>query len=213
MTKRLRFAPLVLIATACAPTLRPLPPMMPLPEQPAESPSPPEPAPSLVAAAGPERWRDKDMEALRARGLLVPVDGVDPSKISDTFSAARDGARVHNAVDIMAKKGTPVLSADDGTIIRVGTNGLGGNVIWAVDSDQRFVLYYAHLDRFRPGLREGQQVQRGEVIGYVGTTGNAPKDAPHLHFQLMRLLDYKRYSEGPPVNPLPFFSRLSGSLH
>ena len=187
--------------------------MAPLPEQPAESHTAPEPAPAVVAAAEAERWRDKDMDALRSRGLQVPVDGVDPSRIQDTFLSARDGKRVHNAVDIMAKKGTPVLSADDGTIIRIGTNGLGGNVIWAVDSNQRFVLYYAHLDRFRPGLREGQPVQRGEVIGYVGTTGNAPKDAPHLHFQLMRLLDNKRYSEGPAVNPLPLFFRLSGSLY
>lgn len=151
------------------------------------------------------RWRDRDMESLRSRGLGVPVDGIQPGQIADSFTAARDGARVHNAVDIMARKGTPVLAADDGTVLKVGTNTLGGNVIWAFDPTHRWVYYYAHLDHFRPGLREGQQIARGDVIGYVGTTGNAPKDAPHLHFQLLRLIDGKHYSEGAPVNPLPLF--------
>ncbi len=159
---------------------------------------PEEPEPSM-------RWRDRDMEALRSRGLAIPVDGVLPGQISDTFFAARDGARVHNAVDIMARKGTPVLSADDGTVLKVGTNNLGGNVIWAFDPSHRWVYYYAHLDRFRPGLREGQTLARGDVIGYVGTTGNAPKDAPHLHFQVLRMIDGRRYSDGSPINPIPFF--------
>lgn len=168
--------------------------------------------PSADAMTDPTpRWRDADMESLRSRGLVVPVDGVQPSQIADSFFAPRDGARVHNAVDIMAKKGTPVLSADDGTVLRIGQNTLGGNVIWALDPSQRWVYYYAHLDRFRPGIREGQALSRGDVIGYVGTTGNAPKDAPHLHFQLLRMVEGKRFSDGPPVNPLPLFMRTTVS--
>jgi murein DD-endopeptidase MepM/ murein hydrolase activator NlpD len=148
---------------------------------------------------------DRDLEELHYRGLLVPVVGIDVSKISNTFNDARDGQRKHNAVDILAKRGTPVLSVDDGTILKVGTNARGGNIVWAADANRRFVYYYAHLDRWADGLRDGMAVQRGDVLGYVGTTGNAPKDIPHLHFQLLRFTNDKRYYDGLPVNPLPFF--------
>jgi len=139
--------------------------------------------------------------------LLVPVRGIAASQIPDTYDAARDGSRVHNAQDILAKRGTPVLSADDGTIIHIGTNALGGNVIWTADPSRRFAFYYAHLDRYAKGLRDGQQISRGDVLGYVGTTGNAPKDTPHLHFQVVRIVSGKRYSDGPPLNPLPLFTQ------
>ncbi len=148
---------------------------------------------------------DRDVEELHYRGLLVPVAGIQPGQIADSFNDARDGQRKHNAVDILAKRGTPVVAADDGTILKVGTNALGGNTIWAVDANHRFAYYYAHLDRWASGLRDGQSIQRGDLLGYVGTTGNAPKDVPHLHFQLLRLTPDKRYSDGPPLNPLPFF--------
>jgi len=149
---------------------------------------------------------DADFSPLRERGLMVPVLGVSPWQIPDTFDARRDGGRRHDAQDILAPRGTPVLAADDGTILRIGTNALGGRVIWAADSERRFTFYYAHLDHYARDLREGQAVRRGDVIGYVGTTGNAPPDTPHLHFQVMRMLDEKRYSSGPPFNPLSFFT-------
>ena len=169
-------------------------------EPPAESPMPAEARrPSDLADI------DRDIEELHYRGLLVPVAGIDASRIPNTFNDARDGQRKHNAVDILAKRGTPVLSADDGTILKVGTNALGGNTVWAVDANRRFVYYYAHLDRWADGLRDGMALQRGDVLGYVGTTGNAPKDIPHLHFQLLRYTNDKRYYDGPPLNPLPFF--------
>jgi murein DD-endopeptidase MepM/ murein hydrolase activator NlpD len=132
------------------------------------------------------------------------VRGARLGRIEDSFDAPRDGGRFHDAVDILAARGTPVLSADDGTILRVGTNALGGKVVWAADSSGRFALYYAHLDRFARGLRDGRPVSRGQVIGYVGTTGNAPADVPHLHFQVVRLSDLKRYWDGAAVNPRPF---------
>ena len=190
----------MLLAAACAPALRPLPPLAPLPEPPAESPMPIE-----SRRASDVLDMDRDLEDLHYRGLLVPVAGIDVSKISNTFNDARDGQRKHNAVDILAKRGTPVLSVDDGTILKVGTNALGGNIVWAADANRRFVYYYAHLDRWADGLRDGMAVQRGDVLGYVGTTGNAPKDIPHLHFQLLRFTNDKRYYDGLPVNPLPFF--------
>ena len=174
--------------------------MAPFPEPPAESPLPPE-----MRAAFEMPHDDVDLELLRFRGLMVPVAGVDRSKIPDTFNDPRDGGRKHEAVDILAPRGTPVLAADDGVIVRVGTNQLGGNVIWQTDDDHHVAYYYAHLDRYARGLREGQQVRRGEVIGYVGTTGNAPANMPHLHFQAMRLFDSRRYNDGPPFNPISYF--------
>ncbi|HVT41101.1 MAG TPA: M23 family metallopeptidase [Gemmatimonadaceae bacterium] len=194
--------PLGLLAAACAPASRVAPRLAPLPEPPAESPL--FPAGELSAGAAPSKGVDFD--ALRARGMMVPVAGVSPSQLTDTYHAPRDGGRRHAALDILAPRGTAVLAADNGVIVRVGTNTLGGNVIWATDGERRFAYYYAHLDRYARGLREGQVVNRGEVIGYVGTTGNAPAGTPHLHFQVMRLLDARRFSDGLPFNPLPFFS-------
>lgn len=162
----------------------------------------PTPAAESVAVA-PER--DIALDALRERGLLVPVKGVLASQIPDTFDSPRDGERVHNAEDILAKRGTPVLAADDGTVLHVGTNTLGGNVVWTTDPSRQFAFYYAHLQRYAKGLRDGQQISRGDVIGYVGTSGNAPKNVPHLHFQLLRVVKGTRYSNGPPLDPLPFF--------
>jgi murein DD-endopeptidase MepM/ murein hydrolase activator NlpD len=149
---------------------------------------------------------DIALDALRERGLLVPVKGVRASQIPDSFDSPRDGERVHNAEDILARRGTPVLAADDGMVLRVGTNTLGGNIIWTTDPSGQFAFYYAHLQRHAKGLREGQQISRGDVIGYVGTSGNAPKSVPHLHFQLLRIVKGTRYSNGPPLDPLPFFT-------
>jgi murein DD-endopeptidase MepM/ murein hydrolase activator NlpD len=210
MIRRTLALPFLLVVVSCGPALQPLPPMAPLPQEPPESPGPvvaPAPAPSGDRIAAPV-VRDVALEALRERGLLVPVKGVSASQIPDTYDAPRDGARVHNAQDILAKRGTPVLAADDGSIIHVGKNALGGNVVWATDPSRRFAFYYAHLDRYAKGLHDGQQIARGDVLGYVGTTGNAPKDTPHLHFQVVRIVSGKRYSDGPPLNPLPLFIQM-----
>ncbi len=148
-----------------------------------------------------------DAEYLRARDLMVPVHGVSRRELRDTFSARRSGGRAHLALDIMAKKGTRVVSADDGTVVRVTENSLGGKVVYVADPHRRFVYYYAHLDKWVYPLEEGQFVKRGELLGSVGTTGNAPKDAPHLHFQLMRMTNIERYWDGIPVNPLPYLTK------
>jgi len=138
--------------------------------------------------------------------MMVPVAGVAPNGVQDIFGARR-GDRAHEAIDILASRGTPVLAAVDGVILRVATNGLGGNAIYATDPRRRFVYYYAHLDRYAGRPKAGDRIAQGTVIGYVGTTGNAPSDLPHLHFQLMRLIDGSRWWEGPPVNPFGYFVR------
>jgi murein DD-endopeptidase MepM/ murein hydrolase activator NlpD len=156
------------------------------------------------AASTRVRAGSSDEEALRARGLVIPVAGVPPERIPDTFNAARSGARVHRATDILAPRGTPVLSADEGRVLRVSRNRFGGLVVYATDPDGRFVYYYAHLDRHADGIAEGTKLAKGDVIGYVGTTGNAPKDTPHLHFQVMRRERDKGYWEGTPLDARPF---------
>ncbi|HEV7991730.1 MAG TPA: M23 family metallopeptidase [Gemmatimonadaceae bacterium] len=140
-----------------------------------------------------------------ARGLLVPVAGVAVSQLQDSFDEGRDGERVHRALDILAPRGTPVLAADDGRILRVRPNTLGGNTVYATDPQGRVVYYYAHLDAYQPGLTEGATIARGDTLGIVGTTGNAPKDTPHLHFQVMQMPSDGRYWDGTPINPYPLF--------
>lgn len=152
-----------------------------------------------------------DLTRLRDRVLAVPVEGKYPADVGATFDDGRSGGRRHNAADIMAPRGTLVLSADDGVIRRLSNNALGGITIYATDPDERFVYYYAHLDAYAADLRVDQRVRKGEVIGYVGSTGNAPASAPHLHFQIMRLLDRDRLWDGVPIDPKPFL-QLPGAL-
>lgn len=203
--RALHFLPALALATAaCGPAIRPLGPIAPvrapmpeLPEPPAESPPP----------AAPLALTDE--EYLERRALMVPVEGVRPEKVPDTYWQPRDGgARTHQAVDILAKRGTPVLSADSGTVLRLSKNTLGGITIYATDPARRFVFYYAHLDGYAPGLFEGKPVAQGEVLGYVGTTGNAPKNTPHLHFQVMRYVDARQWWNGPPFDPRPFLAQV-----
>lgn len=143
---------------------------------------------------------------LRSREMMVPVHGVRPNQLIDTYTARRSGGRTHNALDILVRRGTPVIAADAGTVRRISTNPLGGKTIYVVDNAQRFVHYYAHLDNYARGLRQGQQVRRGDLLGYVGTTGNAPANAPHLHYQLLRYRASRLWWTGDPVNPLPYLT-------
>ena len=142
---------------------------------------------------------------LAARPLVVPVAGIEPARLRDSFTAGRDaGARQHNAIDIMAPRGTPVVSADSGSILRLSRNALGGITIYATDPAERLVYYYAHLDRYHDGLTQGMTIAPGDTLGYVGSTGNASADAPHLHFQVMVMPAERRsYWNGVPINPFP----------
>ena len=139
------------------------------------------------------------------RGMTIPVAGKSLDQLLDTFDEGRSSGRIHRALDILAPRGTPVLAADSGRVLRMSVNALGGNTIYATDPLGRVVYYYAHLDAYQPGLAQGAAIARGDTLGFVGTTGNAPKDTPHLHFQVMRMPDDGRWWTGIPVNPRPLF--------
>lgn len=139
---------------------------------------------------------------------MVPVVGVEPSRVPDTFNAPRASGRIHAATDILAPRGTPVLAATQGQVLRIRQNPAGGIVAYLVDDDRRYVYYYAHLDHYADQLTEGLRVQQGFIIGYVGTSGNAPPDTPHLHFQVMRLREGQRdWWNGTPVDVRPFMRK------
>jgi len=140
-------------------------------------------------------------ELVELRRILdVPVQGLSREKLRDTYAEAR-GQRVHEALDIRAPRGTPVLSAADGKLMRLFNSKTGGLMVYASDPTDRFVLLYGHLDRYADGMRDGMPLKRGQVIGYVGTTGNAPIGTPHLHFGILRGRPSARWSRGTPVNP------------
>jgi peptidoglycan LD-endopeptidase LytH len=128
--------------------------------------------------------------------------------LHDTFYAARSGGRVHRAIDIMVPHGTPVLAASDGEIVRIGRNRLGGKIIYQLSDDKKLVFYYAHLDRYATGLRVGDSVRQGDVIGYVGNTGNAGPGNYHLHFSILIAgADPKKLWKGASINPYPMLRR------
>jgi peptidoglycan LD-endopeptidase LytH len=136
--------------------------------------------------------------------LLIPVQGVQANVLYDTYDEKRgSGARAHEALDIPAPRGTPVLSAIGGRVLKLFESKAGGHMVYAADSSERFILMYAHLDSYAPGLADGQPLARGQVIGTVGTTGNAPPNVPHLHFAIARSADVKQWWKGSPVNPYP----------
>jgi murein DD-endopeptidase MepM/ murein hydrolase activator NlpD len=139
--------------------------------------------------------------------LIIPVAGVRPDQLHDTFSESRSEGRVHDAIDIAALLGTPVLAATDGTIVKLFHSERGGTTIYQLSADNKFVYYYAHLDRYAEGLTEGQVAKQGETIAYVGDTGNAGAGNYHLHFSIALISDPKRYWEGVNINPYPLLKR------
>ncbi|HYQ23816.1 M23 family metallopeptidase [Stenotrophomonas sp.] len=138
-------------------------------------------------------------------GLLLPVQGIQASQLRDTFTDARSEGRVHDAIDIMADAGTPVLAVADGTVEKLFDSERGGLTIYQFEPSGRWCYYYAHLQRYADGLAEKQVIKRGEVIGYVGSTGNASADAPHLHFEVHVLGPEKQWWKGESINPYPLF--------
>jgi murein DD-endopeptidase MepM/ murein hydrolase activator NlpD len=143
-----------------------------------------------------------DIAALRAE-LAMPVAGVTASQLFDSFDEKRGSSRRHEAIDIPAPRGTPVLSAAPGRVMRLYSSKDGGLMIYAADATERFILMYAHLDSYARGLSDGATLERGQAIGYVGTTGNAPPNLPHLHFAIARTPNVARWWTGVPVNPYP----------
>jgi murein DD-endopeptidase MepM/ murein hydrolase activator NlpD len=163
----------------------------------ADLPLRPEPVPASVTA----------MPDLNAPGapsrLLVPVEGIRKSELTDTFDQPRGTQRHHEALDIMAPKGRRVLAAADGKVVKLFTSKPGGLTLYQFDPTDTYAYYYAHLDRYAEGIKEGTMLKRGDLVGYVGSTGNADPGAPHLHFALFALTPEKQWWKGTPVNPFP----------
>jgi murein DD-endopeptidase MepM/ murein hydrolase activator NlpD len=139
--------------------------------------------------------------------LIIPVIGVRPDQLRDTFTDARSEGRVHDAIDIAAPGGTPVVAAADGEIIKLFPSERGGTTIYQLSTDKKLVFYYAHLQRYADGLAPGKFVRQGEVIAYVGDTGNAGTGNFHLHFSISVVADPKRYWEGTNINPYPILHK------
>ena len=158
------------------------------------------PEPRVVPPPPRETPGPLDPELAR-RDLLVPVQGIRQDQLLNTFDDARSEGRVHEAIDIMAPRNTPVVAVEAGRIARLFTSDRGGLTIYQFDPTETYSYYYAHLERYAPGLEEGDQVARGQLLGYVGTSGNARPDNPHLHFAIFRLDEEKKWWEGSPINP------------
>jgi murein DD-endopeptidase MepM/ murein hydrolase activator NlpD len=146
----------------------------------------------------------EDAAELRQRRLEIPVPGVRGDQLTSHFQDPRNG-RTHEALDILAPRGTPIRAVEDGKVVRLFLSKAGGITIYQFDPSERYCYYYAHLERYADGLREGQMVRRGDIIGFVGTSGNAPKNTPHLHFAIFRLTPEKRWGEGTPIDPYEVF--------
>jgi murein DD-endopeptidase MepM/ murein hydrolase activator NlpD len=161
-----------------------------------------EPSPVAVPAPSPEPVVGAVPSAeLEDRDLELPVKGVHADQLTRTFADRRSGGRTHEAIDILAPMNTPVVAVQDGTIAKLFLSKAGGITIYQFDPEERYCFYYAHLDHYAEGLREGQKVRKGEVLGYVGVTGNAPKQTPHLHFAIFRLTEAKHWWEGTAIDP------------
>ena len=139
-------------------------------------------------------------------GLALPVVGIKPDQLVDTYDQARGAGRRHDAIDIMAPERAPVIAAADGTIEKRFNSARGGLTIYERSPDQKWTYYYAHLSAYAPGLREGQQVKRGQVIASVGHTGDASAAGPHLHFAINRMGPSDRWWNGTPINPYPLLA-------
>ena len=181
---------------AASPTTTASPSPTPLPT-PEASPTPGPPGQAQAPSGDPA-------SALASMRLLIPVEGIRPDQLQDTFKDSRSEGRVHDAIDIIAPRGTPVLAATDGRVVKLFNSVKGGITFYQLAAaDEHYVLYYAHLERYADGLAEGHVARRGETIGYVGDTGNATPGNTHLHFQIYRVEDPKRFWTGENINPYP----------
>lgn len=175
-----------------------------------DAPAPPTPATTPVPAdtsatpPAPDAGGSTPAPTSGAVGaLLLPVQGVGADQLQDTFTDARSEGRVHDAIDILAPNGTPVLAVADGTVEKLFDSVRGGLTVYQFEPSGRYCYYYAHLDRYADGLAEKKTIKRGEVIGYVGSTGNASPEAPHLHFEIHVLGPEKQWWKGESINPYP----------
>src|ERR1044071_2589080 len=171
-------------------TIEPTPAQSPMTE------STPQPQPTQTPQTSPA-------VPTNSTSLLIPVEGGRREQLRDTFQDSRSEGRVHDAIDIPAARGTPVLAATDGPIVKLFQSVPGGITIYQLGTDNHTIYYYAHLDRYSDNLKEGHFARRGEIIAYVGDTGNAGAGNYHLHFSIAIVSDPKRYWDGTNINPYP----------
>jgi murein DD-endopeptidase MepM/ murein hydrolase activator NlpD len=160
-------------------------------------------APVAAPSAPPSAVPPQTSPIAGTAGLLLPVQGVSRAQLQDTFTDARSQGRSHDAIDIMAPAGTPVLAVADGRVEKLFTSERGGLTLYQFEPSGRLAYYYAHLQRYADGLAQGQALRRGQVIGYVGSTGNASPQAPHLHFAIFVLGPERHWWQGQAINPYP----------
>jgi peptidoglycan LD-endopeptidase LytH len=168
---------------------------------------------SMIAVVALGSLLAADFVPIEDRTLGMPVQGMRFSDVRDTFNEARPGQRRHEATDIMAPRGTPVLAVEDGTIRKLFLSKPGGNTIYEFDPSEHYCYYYAHLDHYAADLKEGMKVKAGQVIGYVGTTGNAPPGSPHLHFGITMIGPDKNWWGGTAIDPYPILRASYERLH
>ena len=171
--------------------------------------------PPVIGRTGPRDTASVDATASElaslASQLIIPVRGITAHDLHDSYTEPRGGGtRSHQALDIPAPRNTPVLAAADGRILRKFSSKDGGKMIYSTDASEKFILMYAHLDHYADNLVDGMQVKQGDIIGYVGTTGNAPPDLPHLHFAIARASDIRDWWKGTPINPFPLLASHGG---
>lgn len=159
------------------------------------------PVPPTGVAAGRAAEPSSVAGGVSPGPMQVPVAGVTPAMLHDSYDELRGGTRRHEALDILAPRGTPVLSATGGRVLKLFSSRAGGLMVYAADSAEHFILMYGHLDAYAPGLAAGQPLRRGQALGIVGTTGDAPATVPHLHFAMARTTDVATWWKGTPVNP------------
>ena len=196
----------VTTSTPLAPLAEPakLPPSTAIDESPnavVEVPAPTSGRTGVIPASAPEAMD------LTARHLTIPVSGVPADKLVRSYHEARSGQREREAIDILAPRNTPVVAVEDGTVAKLFESKAGGLTVYQFDPGQQYSYYYAHLERYAEGLKEGDRIRRGQVLGYVGTSGNAPKNTPHLHFAVYRLTADKHWWEGTPIDPFDILRR------
>jgi murein DD-endopeptidase MepM/ murein hydrolase activator NlpD len=189
-----------------------LPPVAPA-EPAAALPAPPvavelQPAPTPAAATS---VTNADVATLALKDLIVPVQGVKPEQLRNSFDDGRSEGRVHQALDIMAPQNTPVLAAADGTVMKLFQSDKGGITLYQLDASGLYIYYYAHLSRYADGMAEGKALKRGEIIGYVGDTGNAGAGNFHLHFSINKMTATGKWSGGDPINPYPILAGKQGA--
>ena len=195
-------APSVAIVPRAAPAEAPAGGTAPAPTQTAPG-AASEPAPNSDATPAPlaAAADASDLTRLRTRDLDIPVKGFSAAQLSDNYTQGRAGGALHEALDIMAPRGTPVLAVEDGRIAKLFLSKPGGITLYQFDPGGEFAYYYAHLDAYADGIAEGGTVRKGQLIGYVGSSGNAAADAPHLHFAIYKLGPDKQWWRGTPLNP------------